>query len=167
MNAFIKSHFSYCPLIWMLHSRKLNNRINKIHERSIRMVYRDYETQYNELLKIDNSQTIHQINLQKLMIEIFKIKNGIAPTIISNIFELVDLPYNLRIDLKIKSNNINTVFYGTESLSFLAPRLWNQLPNIYKNANSLEEFKLKIKDWQCDSCPCRLCKTYILDLGFI
>ena len=68
MNAFIKSHFSYCPLVWMLHSRKLNNRINKIHERSLRLVYRDYNSSFDELLRIDNSRTIHQTNLQKLMI---------------------------------------------------------------------------------------------------
>ena len=38
MNAFIFSQFGYCPLAWMLHSRKLNNRINNIHERTLRIV---------------------------------------------------------------------------------------------------------------------------------
>ena len=42
MNIFILSQFGYCPLVWMFHSRKLNNRINNIHERSLRIVYRDY-----------------------------------------------------------------------------------------------------------------------------
>ena len=167
MNAFITSHFSYCPLVWMLHSRKLNERINKIHERSLRVVYQDYLTPFDELLTIDNSKTIHHRNLQKLMIEIYKIKNGYAPTIINSLFEIVDLPYNLRNDLKIKSQNVRTVFYGTESLIFLAPRLWNRLPNIYKSANSLTDFKIKIRDWQCENCPCRLCKTYISQLGFL
>ena len=41
MRAFIYSQFGYCPLVWMFHSRKLNNRINKIHERSLRIVYND------------------------------------------------------------------------------------------------------------------------------
>ena len=167
MNAFITSHFSYCPLVWMLHSRKLNERINKIHERSLRVVYQDYLTPFDELLTIDNSKTIHHRNLQKLMIEIYKIKNGYAPTIINSLFEIVDLPYNLRNDLKIKSQNVRTVFYGTESLIFLAPRLWNRLPNIYKSANSLTDFKIKIRDWQCENCPCRLCKTYVSQLGFL
>ena len=34
MKAFISSQFNYCPLVWMLHSRSLNRRINRIHERS-------------------------------------------------------------------------------------------------------------------------------------
>ena len=151
----------------MLHSRKLNERINKIHERSLRVVYQDYLTPFDELLTIDNSKKIHHRNLQKLMIEIYKIKNGYAPTIINNLFEIVDLPYNLRNNLKIKSQNVRTVFYGTESLIFLAPRLWNRLPNIYKSANSLTDFKIKIRDWQCENCPCRLCKTYVSQLGFL
>ena len=42
MNAFILSQFSYCPLIWMFHSRKLNHRINKIHERALKFVCNDH-----------------------------------------------------------------------------------------------------------------------------
>ena len=41
MKAFITSQFNYCPLIWMFHSRQLNNRINKIQERALRLVYKD------------------------------------------------------------------------------------------------------------------------------
>ena len=32
MKAFIESQFGYCPLVWMFHSRGLNNKINRIHE---------------------------------------------------------------------------------------------------------------------------------------
>ena len=51
MNAFIFSQFGYCPLLWMFHSRNLNNRINNIHERALRIVYRDYESTFQQLLK--------------------------------------------------------------------------------------------------------------------
>ena len=42
MKAFIESQFNYCPLTWMFHSRKLNNKINRIHETALRTVYSDY-----------------------------------------------------------------------------------------------------------------------------
>ena len=42
MNAFVISKFSYCPLIWMFHSRKRNHRINKIHERALGITYNDH-----------------------------------------------------------------------------------------------------------------------------
>ena len=50
VNSFITSHFSYCPLVWMFHSRRLNNRINHIHERVLRIIYQDYNSFFKELL---------------------------------------------------------------------------------------------------------------------
>ena len=72
MKAFICSQFGYCPLVWMFHSTKINNRINSLHERALRVVYRDYKATFSELLSKDKSVTIHQRNLQLLATEIFK-----------------------------------------------------------------------------------------------
>ena len=55
MKAFIESRFSYCPLVWMFCSRKMKKRINFIHERSLQIVYDDYDTTLEDLLKKDNS----------------------------------------------------------------------------------------------------------------
>ena len=72
MKAFIESQFNYCLLIWMLHSRTLNNKINRIHERALRTVNSEYNSSFNELLDKDGSFTIHQRNVQSLAIEIYK-----------------------------------------------------------------------------------------------
>ena len=74
LNSFITSHFSYCPTVWMFHSRKLNGRINHIHERALRIVYKDFNSLFQELFIEDNSLNIHHRNLQKLVTEIFKLK---------------------------------------------------------------------------------------------
>ena len=76
MRSFIECHFNYCPLIWMLHDRAANNRIHKINERALRIVYRDTESSFDELLAKDNSVSAHQRNLQLLVIEIYKTKNS-------------------------------------------------------------------------------------------
>ena len=55
MNAFIFSQFGYCPLVWIFNSRKLNNRINNIHECALRIVYRDYKLTFKQLLKQNKS----------------------------------------------------------------------------------------------------------------
>ena len=166
INAFVTSHFSYCPLIWMFHSRKLNHRINRIHERALRIVYRDYKSSFEELLKRNGSVTIHQRNLRVLVTEMFKVKIGLGPKILNEVFDFVKPLYNLRND-KTKSYNVHTVRYGTETLSYLGPKIWNSLDENYRNAKSLEEFKRKIKSWIPQTCPCRLCKTYISDIGFL
>ena len=63
MRSFISSQFGFCPLVWMFHSRRLNNRINSIHERSLRVVY-DEVSSFEELLIKDNSFTTHERNIQ-------------------------------------------------------------------------------------------------------
>ena len=50
----IKSQFNYCPLVWMFCSRQSNNLINKIHERSLRIGYKDQKTSYQNLLETHN-----------------------------------------------------------------------------------------------------------------
>ena len=56
MRAFIMSQFSYCPLIWMFHDRRVNTKINYIHERALRIAYQDRTSTFEELLITDNSR---------------------------------------------------------------------------------------------------------------
>ena len=59
MKSFITSQFSYCPLIWMFHGRRLNNKINSIYERALRITYGDQKSTFQELLIKDNSVSVH------------------------------------------------------------------------------------------------------------
>ena len=66
MNAFITSQFSYCPLIWMCHGKNINVQINTIHQRTLRIVYTDYTSSFEELLQKSESMCIHHRNIQLL-----------------------------------------------------------------------------------------------------
>ena len=123
----------------MFHSRELNNRINRIHERSLRIVYNDKQSTFHELLMRDNSVTIHQNNIRKLAIEIFKVKNNFSPEIMHDVIEIVDSSYNLRRDTIFKKRNIRTVRYGTETIAFIAPKIWDILPNECKTSTNLQQ----------------------------
>ena len=123
MNAFITSQFSYCPLVWMLHSRTMNNKINKIHEKTLRLVYKDEKNlSLDDLLKKDQSVSIHQRNLQILATEIYKAKNDLGPEIMKDIFHSVQKPYNLRNDSTLQRRRNRKVYFGMESISSLAPK---------------------------------------------
>ena len=74
MKTFIESQFGYCPLIWMFHGRIVNKRIKHLHERALRITYKDYISSFEDLLKRDKSVTIHHKNIQSLAIELFKVK---------------------------------------------------------------------------------------------
>ena len=60
------------PLIWMFHSRTINNKINRLHERALRLVYSDYNSNFDELLRKNESCSIHDRNVQTLAIKICK-----------------------------------------------------------------------------------------------
>ena len=64
MKAFIESQFHYCPLIQMFYSRTLNNKINCLHERALRIAYSNYKSLFCELLEKDKSFLIHHRNIQ-------------------------------------------------------------------------------------------------------
>ena len=62
---------------------------------------------------------------------------------------------------------VRTVYNGTESVSYLGPKIWEIVPEEYKALNSLNSFKESIKNWVPLNCPCRLCKTCVYGAGFI
>ena len=86
MKTFVMSQFSYCSLIWMFYDRNLNNKINRIHERALRIAYKDNVSTFEKLLEMDNSVTVHQRNLQLLMVEIYKTKYNLNPSFMKQIF---------------------------------------------------------------------------------
>ena len=166
MKAFIESQFSYCPLIWMFHSRTINNRINRLHERALRLVYKDSRLTFEELLRKDNSFSIHHRNLQKLTVEMYKAHNDISPSLMKSVFPQRDIRYDLRNKNTFYSRNVHTVLNGTETISFRGPQIWALVPENIKSSTTLNEFKAKIKNWEPAGCTCRLCRNFILNLGF-
>ena len=166
MKSFILSQFGYCRLVWMFHSRELNNRINKIHLRALRIVYEDDVSSFEELLLKDNSFTVHERNIQTLAIELYKVAYRLSPKIMDIIFPLK--PGTRYAGESIfATSNIKTVNWGTESLSNIGPRIWSIIPKNIKNLPKLSKFTQAIHSWKPDKCPCRLCKTYVHGVGFL
>ena len=97
MNAFFNSQFSYCPLLWMCHSRIIYKTINRLHERCLRMFYCDEQSSFEELLEKDNHVSIHESNIQILDTEMYGVSKGMSPPQITELFARRDEhPYNLR-----------------------------------------------------------------------
>ena len=167
MRSFIMTQFSYCPLIWMCHSRKINIQINKLHERALRLVCNNKSSYFWELLERDNSVTIHEKNIQVLLTEIFKVKRGAAAGIITEIFKFKNHSYDVRKNNCLERRLIKSCKYGSETVSNLRAKLWDIQPENIKKTESLQEFKNKIKYWTPLNCPCKLCKTYIVNIGYV
>ena len=167
MKAFIESQFNHCPLIWMFHSKTLNNKINRLHERALRIVYSDYKSSFCELLKKGKSFSIHHKSIQSLAIEIYKFSHNLSPCIMNNIFKVNQtVPYDLRKRNVLQSRKPTSVRYGTETISYMAPKIWTLFPETIKSCDRLKSFKQKIRKWKSD-CPCRLYKVYLQHVGFV
>ena len=162
MDAFIKSQFNYCPLVWMSHDRGANVKLNKVFERAMRIACSDSgNNSVNEYL------TIHQRNLQLLMTEIFKTKNNLNPIFMKDIFATKNSYYSLRNPNHLQLPKVRTSKYGTENIQFRGCSLWSSLPNSLKDSDSLQEFKRRIKQWEGGCCNCRLCRVSIKGFGFL
>ena len=107
-------------------------------------------------------------NLQYLATEIFKVKNGLSPIIMNEFFNFQENEsYNLRSGIHLASRNMHTAHFGTDTISSLGPKLWKLIPDKIKHAPTLTVFKAEIKSWTTKNCPCRLCKIFVKDLGFV
>ena len=156
-NSFILTNFNYCPLIWMFCGKTANEEVNRVHKSAPRVLLNDFESNFEELLHRNEEVTIHEKNLQKLMLEVYKCITTGNPSFLWDFFNRKMLPYNLRINNLLQLPKTRTNRYGNKSLSFWGSIVWNRLPDKYKAAKSCEEFKMKIRSWKGSGCNCRIC----------
>ena len=135
--------------------------INKLHEKALRLVYRDKRLTFELLLEKDKSFSIHERNLQKLAVEMYKVKHGLCPDVMKDLFTLKSCGNDDFVQPKAVTVNM-----GIETIRYRGPKTWNIVPEEIKQAPSLAVFKEKIKKWKPENCDCRLCKTYIQGLGY-
>ena len=146
MNAFFKAQFNYCPIIWMFHSRCLNNKINTFHERCLRMIYNDKILNFEELLNKDKSVSMHHNNMHALALEMYKVAYEMSPIMMKGVFKLINtLHYKLRHTSQFSTDPFQSVYNGTKSATYLGPKIWEQIPAEIKNKNTLDDFKKKKK----------------------
>ena len=128
MKYFIESQFAYSPLVWMFHDRGFNNKINKLHERTLRFVYQDDISSFEELLNKDKSVTVHHRNIHAMAIEMFKCLNGVGTEIMNDIFIRKENASNRQ--MRFQKNflpQVNIVHYGHDSLRYFGCKIWDKI----------------------------------------
>ena len=142
--SFIEGQFKYRPLASMFYIRSCNNKINKLHERALRLVYDDYESPFDVLLNKNKSSSP-----DNYFDSFFTSKRRQGP---------------LQNDLFVPS--VRTVTKGKDSAKYLGAVTWNSIPSHIGQQDSLEKFRDLIKKWKPD-CKCKLCKDYMGHIGYI
>ena len=131
------------------------------------MTYKGAKSTYSELLEKDFSVTIRTKNLQLLMTETYKTRNDLNPSFLQETFFENKSHYNLRNNNEFVQPRVRSVGNGTERVRFKGPQLWQILPQRIRNSGSLAQFKANIKHWKGENCACKLCRTFIPNLGFL
>ena len=159
--------FNYCIFIWMLHSRKSNNKIKHLHELCFQLIYSDKNSSYENLLEKDNSVSIHHKNIQALAIEIFKVRHKLCTEITGDIFmKKTNNQYNLHNHPDFIAPHVHSLswnrkyfIYGILDMGYCSRRI--------KHKKSLNSFKESIEMWIPFNGPSGLCKVCLDGVGFI
>ena len=116
----------------LIHSRALNNEINRFDERALRIVYSDYNSSFNTLLEKDGFY--RNIQILTIMGDAQKLNSPVT--------------YNLRARKEMYGKNPKTIKYGKETTSFLTQKIWPVFSQNIKNCVLLSSFKINIRKWK-------------------
>ena len=114
-----------------------------------------------------NSFSVHERNFHSLAIEMYKFLNGLSPSFLNNVFyKNISSSYDLRNHKELYSRNPKIVRYGTETVSYMALKIWSKVPKTIKMSSSLKSFETKTCKWKPE-CDCRLCTTCLHHVDFV
>ena len=127
-------------------NRSLINKRDRLQELSLRIVYSDKTSDFSELLENDCSASIHYENIRQLATDNFTVSKDLCPKIVKGLFQFrKEIPYNFRKRSQLHIPPVRTAFSGTESITFLGPKIWELIPDEMIELESLWEFKRAIK----------------------
>ena len=157
-NAFIDSQYYYAPLIWMFCRKRLYLKMQKIHHKTLKVIYQPNKT-YEELLELSETVNIHQRLLRFLVTEVYKSTSYLNTKFMCSFFTHKEIPYNLRKAEVLSLPPGKSTYYGTNSVPFRGSLIWNNLPSYIKSSRSVSEFNKNIKNFRIIDCGCLICRT--------
>lgn len=136
-------------MVWHFCGKVNNDKIEKIQERSLRILYRDYDASYEELLKRVDGATMLTARLRIMALEVGKCIAGVNPTFLNSMFEVKPAVYNMRRPIRLVQTRRETVKFGIKTFSYTGSKLWNELPLDYQDLSDIDiqDLKKTLKTW--------------------
>ena len=144
----------------MLSSVKSLNKTENLQKRALRFILSDYESSYDELLRLSGNCAINVRLKKNICIEIYKTLNDLNPSFMREISGTRKTKRAVREKYKINLEipRVNQASFGTKSLRFYGLKIWSSLPYHIKSAKNLLCFKNVIKSWNDSICSCKVCR---------
>ena len=158
-KAAILPHLIFCNLVWHFCRASDTRRLERIQEKGLRAVFKDDRSSYEVLLKRAELPTL----LQDICILMYKVKNGLSPYPIRELFNPHQSSYRLR-QSDFSLPRFAAVTYGKHSIRYLGLKLWSHLTTDERSCQSLNTFKKTIRKRDSSNvlnnerCNCRLCE---------
>ena len=146
-NSYINSNFSYCAAVWMFTNKCNREKLERTNKRALRFVTGKTHLSYEQM-----TDNLKQLNIYRKCVKVtavlmYKIKNGLAPTYLSELFTPQESNYDMRDSNKFALPKYNTVKFGRNSFRYYGAKLWNQIPVNIKNSSSPNSFKSAVNKW--------------------
>ena len=159
-------------LIWWIFTFRKVNKLIEFTKISNLYSYSDTGSTFKEPLQLNKSVSVHhnetnliQTNIQTLIRAVHKIVNNIYPPIMKIFFSWRGKqmqPWKFQRKKAAKNKNYlsshETTFYHASQLIFL---------EYIRSFPKVNLFKSKIKYWKWAECPCKLCKNYLKNIGYL
>ena len=142
---YVISYFKYCSLVWHFGSLKNIHKTEKLHERTVRFIYDEYETDYFELLKEKQLCTLYTQRLQDMCCEVYKTIKGISSEYMNELLLKRHSDYISRQKFNLYVPPKKQVTFGYKSFTVIAPKIWNSLPMSIKSLDTYKNFQANIK----------------------
>ena len=148
-NSFIASNFNYCPLVWHFCGAANSNKFEKLHERSLRILYNDFDLPIQSLIDKLGQGTLLSNRLKYFILEVFKSIRKLNAPCLHDMFVLNEVPYNLR-TLKLEQPIRRTTNYGLRTFSYLGSKLWNEFLSDFNYTcdTEISELRSFLKQWE-------------------
>ena len=148
-RSFVSSNFSYSPLVWHFCGKTANGKVEKLHERSLRILTNDRQSSYDELLVKTGSASMLTHRLRLMLIEVFKYFKSLTPACLNEMFQIKCNSHGLRDVTRLVQPLRRTSTYGLRTISYVGPKLWNDLPIDFKYIDDMDlhDFKQLINNW--------------------
>ena len=143
-KSSILPHLTYCHLVWHFCKSSDCRKLERIQERALRAVYKSNSESYQELLNRAKIPTLYNRRLQDIATLMYKVKYGLVPTSVSDMFNCKTQRYSLR-NSDFKIPRFETIRYGKHSIRYLGPFIWAKLNRNLRTASSLNSFKYNIR----------------------
>ncbi len=113
--SLILSNFNYCPLTWHFYGVLNTKKMEKVQKRTLRFVYNNFTSTYEELLAKGNHSTLYITRLRYMATEFYKCMNSLNPTYLKDVVTTINTEYTLRNPKPVQQLKCKTVSHGINS----------------------------------------------------